>query len=601
MTDFPKLTQTRIRQFASDQSFERGQDYYEAGAVVSLVLRGEKLIAEVLGSSYEPYRVEVDVDAHGITSVFCSCPYDWGGWCKHIVAVLLTMLHEPEVAEQREPLDVLIADLDREALLALVQWMAELHPELVEDIEAQVTGLRPQEDAAAPASQGRQSRVDPEPFRRQVSGILHGLDHMRMSEAYWHVGSVVDEVRQVLEKAWGFIRAGDGNNALRVLEGITDAYVQDWLVLDGSSGETGEFYGELGPAWTEAVLSAELTATEREAWRQKLADWQAEVDPYGIHEVFEPARCALELAWDDPESLRAAPEGKIERQDAEPLIEDIPESALYFIEELVEARLNVLERQGRHEAYLRLALAEGYTRRYVTKLAQLGRVQEAVEHGVRALDSADDALALAQELREQGEIALALKVAEHGLTLEPPRAQLALWARDLAEGAERPDLALRAAEVAFKAHSSMDTYRRAQEIAGEAWPAVRERLLDHLRHHTQSYTQEAIAVLLHEGLVDEAIEALGEYPGYGVTEMVVDAALEQRPDWCIQACRRQAEPIMDQGKSSRYHHAARWLGKAKAAYIAAGRMEAWRDYLAALLEKHARKYKLRPMLEALQS
>jgi hypothetical protein len=57
---------------------------------------------------------------------------------------------------------------------------------------------------------------------------------MRSSEAYWHVGAVGDEVRQVLEQARGFVAEGDGHNALAILKPITETYVADWMELDDS-------------------------------------------------------------------------------------------------------------------------------------------------------------------------------------------------------------------------------------------------------------------------------------------------------------------------------------------------------------------------------
>ena len=60
------------------------------------------------------------------------------------------------------------------------------------------------------------------------------MDRRRSSEAYWHVGAVVDEVLQVLEQVQGFVAAGDGGNALGDLEALTEAYVSNWMELDDS-------------------------------------------------------------------------------------------------------------------------------------------------------------------------------------------------------------------------------------------------------------------------------------------------------------------------------------------------------------------------------
>ena len=81
---------------------------------------------------------------------------------------------------------------------------------------------------------------------------------------------------------------------------------------------------------------------------------------------------------------------------------------------------------------------------------------------------------------------------------------------------------------------------------------------------------------------------------------MVDAALATRPNWVIEACRRQAEPIMDGGKSQYYEAAAAWLARARSAHRIAGREGEWSPYLEAQIERHRRKYKLRPLLEALR-
>jgi uncharacterized Zn finger protein len=268
----PHLSEAAIRRQATGESFRRGENYCRQGAVISLVQRGDLLQARVEGSQYEPYRVRVTFDAGGITSAVCSCPYDWGGWCKHIVATLLACLHEPDAIEVRPTLDERLAELDREQLQGLLMQLAARDPDVADEIEGQIALLRPAptgiEAPEAAAAPPRRTPVDPRPVRRQVSAILHSLDRMYPSEAYWHVGSVVDEVRQLLHQVRDFIEAGDGRNALVLLEAITAEYVQGWVYLDDSDGYAGEFLAQLGEAWTEAagvgfrfqVLGFKLTA-----------------------------------------------------------------------------------------------------------------------------------------------------------------------------------------------------------------------------------------------------------------------------------------------------------------------------------------------------
>ena len=83
-------------------------------------------------------------------------------------------------------------------------------------------------------------------------------------------------------------------------------------------------------------------------------------------------------------------------------------------------------------------------------------------------------------------------------------------------------------------------------------------------------------------------------------ERVADVAWQSHPDWVIRHSCQQAERIMDAGQSNYYHHAIRWLERARQAYLGSGQAEEWSSYLEDLITKHARKYSLRPRLEALR-
>ena len=116
---------------------------------------------------------------------------------------------------------------------------------------------------AAPSPR-RLARIDPTAIRRQVRALLHGLDYMCPSETYWQVSAVVNQVRQVLDLARVALEAGDGDNALAILEALTQEYLAEREVLDDSDGEASGFFGELGQLWTEAILSIELTTSQRQ-------------------------------------------------------------------------------------------------------------------------------------------------------------------------------------------------------------------------------------------------------------------------------------------------------------------------------------------------
>jgi uncharacterized Zn finger protein len=208
-------------------------------------------------------------------------------------------------------------------------------------------------------------------------------------------------------------------------------------------------------------------------------------------------------------------------------------------------------------------------------LARLNRSDEAVEYASKHLRTPEEALTVAEALREQGDAEAALLVGERGLSLDGRKVRLAGWVRDLAEGLGRRGLALEAALAAFHADPSLASYVRVRELAGQAWPEHRERLLDHLRQSTSYLPMGKVDVFLHENLVGDVIAAVEGDPFGGLVARVADAAIESHPEWVIETCRRQAEEIMNQGRSKDYDEAVDWLEKVQDSHLAAGREEEW--------------------------
>jgi uncharacterized Zn finger protein len=599
MASAPGLTEVQIRELALPETFARGREYFERGAVSHLTRRGAELQAEVEGSQYTPYQVHVTLAERGIARATCTCPYaeSWEGACKHIIAALLACVREPKQVEEHPPLEAILAPLDRDQLQALVQALAARQPGLADLIEDHVQVLQSQPVQAAASRSAvprqRQTPVDTAALRRQVRSMLRSLERLRASEAYWQVGGVVDEVRQLAERARPFLEAGDGRNALAVLEAVTEGYLGSWTELDDSDGEASGLFEELGPLWTEAILSADLTPAERRAWAKRLGRWQAEAADYGVETAFDAAQAAAQQGWDDPGVQRVLG-GEISSTGV------WEGEAPWFADDLAVARLNVLERQGRFQEALHLAEAEGQTDRYLALLVRLGRVPEAVAYGLEQLGQAADALVLARALLEHGATREALRIAEHGLTLEGERLMLARWLREAALAAGEPERAVQAGLVAVRDCASLDDYQAVQALAGERWTALRDELLTDLRRAAARFPSAVGEILLHEGRIEDAIAVTEGAPyDYTLVEHVADAAIRSHPDWVIRTCRQQAERIMDAAQSKYYHYAVGWLERARAASMAAGRQDEWRQYLAGLLTRHGRKYSLVPQLKRL--
>ncbi len=661
----PIITEDTIRRNSTPETLRRGRDYYQHDAVGALTLRGQTLTGEVEGSAEEPYRVSctLPTQVDGAIAATCSCPYDWGGWCKHIVAVLLTYSADPDDVAEKPPLERLLAALTREQLQATLLRLVALEPDLAEAIEHHTAAfVEVSADGAVATStadvepSAAQPRLNPEQLRRQIKTAIRGVSRggRRSYDYYHHMDDIVEQFEPFIDQVEAFVETSDGRSAARALEVITEEFLTVWAPDEDENGAASSLFAVVGPLWTEALLSGDFTRDERKAWAKQLTAWSEQLEDYASANLASAVQAAQE-GWDHPQlqrilrdeltdaeratveaQLRASqlerhpwlarlgPDGRPNEpapgmgplrinQDAQGQITVRP----YYMpsrgvdesdDGLTKARLRVLARRGRYDEYLAFARLMGEPLAYATMLAQRGQVEEAAAYGREHLRMAESALTLAQALLAQGAPTLAFAVAQHGLTAAGSTVALARWLRDSATAHPADEIAGAAALIAFQADVDLPSYQAVQRLAGADWPRQRERLLTiaRQRHLHLGNGAGPIGIFLHEGLLDDAIAALGSptargYSSHDVTlDLVLDAALMQRPDWVIQTCRTLAEQIMASGSSGLYEDAARLLGKARNAYRAANRAEEWRVVLADVMTRYRRKYKLIPLLSALE-
>ncbi|MFS8119998.1 MAG: SWIM zinc finger family protein, partial [Microcoleus sp.] len=197
----PKLSKTIIKNNSSERSLNRAEDYYLSGSVTNAVLRGNMVQATVYGSQYEPYRVTLPFTDAGLTSgVFCTCPYDGDGWCKHIIATLFLCLREPEKIEHGETLEDLLSRLNDAQIYELVEHLVDNEPALINAIELYVNSNA----VSAPTNQltktRRQSAIDPAPFRQQVRYIFRKAEDYSEYE-YDEEDPITEEILELIQQA----------------------------------------------------------------------------------------------------------------------------------------------------------------------------------------------------------------------------------------------------------------------------------------------------------------------------------------------------------------------------------------------------------------
>jgi uncharacterized Zn finger protein len=596
------LSEAAIRAGATEKSFARGRELFRRRAVSRAAIQGHTLSGVCEGSESPFYGVRAELDEGGVRSASCTCPYDFGGYCKHVIALLLSYAHEPEsFAAHKEPAE-LLSELSREQLLALLTKLVAEQPDLYELIEAALA--TPSVSGGGETDPSRRREVDVEVYRRRVNSIMHGLDHMRASEAYWHVGGLTDELRGVERSAREFLDAGEAESALRILLTLVEESSDGFEYIDDSNGELGDFLNGLGATLAEIILSLDLDEDGRGDLLSDLDDLHDQLSDYGV-EGLSVALLAARHGWEElPASAgryKARGGYKEEDDDAEADKDEwyasgwVPEDP---VKVLTHAKLNVLERQGRTDEYLALCLRAGEHLRYALKLLSLGREPEAVSYAVKHLTDAGEALTLAQRLRDSGHLDEAIRVGERGLRLKGHGATLGRWLGAIEETQGRTKQALEAWLAAFREAPSLDLWLTLKRLAGRGWPKLKPEAMSSLE---KFYDKRPLAeVLIEEQEWDAAIRLADRHAQeHEVAATVADALITRRPEWVIRASIKHAEALTEPTKSSLYPAAAGWLRRAKAAYAHSGRTDEWQQYLQRLKEQYKRRPALTAQLKSL--
>lgn len=249
----PKLTEAQIRAMATEKSFERGKGYYQGGAIVEPLRQGLELRAECAGSEYEPYQISVTLGAKGVVQTSCTCPYDWGGVCKHVVALLLTYIHRPQTFRALQPLDKMLANKSRDELIVIIQDLLRHKPDLMPVVELTT--------ATQQVKQGQP--LNASAYRTQARRAMQH-DTPR---------SVERELKALKDTAARVAKGGDPLNAGTIYHALLDEAVKGYDEIVSSMDEDGDIaviVDDLAKGLGACLAKSEADAETRREWLEAL-------------------------------------------------------------------------------------------------------------------------------------------------------------------------------------------------------------------------------------------------------------------------------------------------------------------------------------------
>ncbi len=592
-----KIDEALIRENATAKSFERGQQYARSQAVDDLIWRDPFLQASVAGNDY--YRVTIGFKNQKVDSAICSCPYNFEGWCKHIVAVLLQAKQTKDI-EERPSLNQMLEQLDLEKTRKLVHSLVSEFPDIIDAIDVQVGILttpkstRSKSSSKSDMSKAAQTKaehpeIDRSPFRQQIRYVLRKELHANSYE-YYEEDPFSDMISVEIEKAKKFIEAGDSFRAFVMLYAVAEELCDYTEEIENYCGDVSDLVYGLDEAIAETSLATDFTIEERQKW---IAEIEGTQDVLGAD--FDISLAAIAQGWDAPHvqaSLRGEYNDHLTEDQIEILSSD-PDDLGYL-------RLRILAAQERFDEYLNFAKAYNFPTLYTRMLIQLGRLDEAIA-AAQDVHSESDALEIANQLIAQGAEKEALNIAYKGLQLHKEEnkhyssLELAVLTATLAERFGENEILLKAKLISFKMRPSLTDYHKIRDLTKTQWSSIKPDLIKHLS--TTSSDEAKVDIFLEEEMYDEAIAiANAHYCSIGIRLRVMKAVVKINPKWVVAKSQVLAEEIINSGNSKAYENAIAWLEQMRKGYLAMKKEKDWLSYRSQLVTTHGKKRKLMELL-----
>ncbi|MFD4714225.1 SWIM zinc finger domain-containing protein [Streptomyces sp. NPDC058430] len=356
------FSEDELRTLAGARSFERGVGYLDA--VSGLEVGDSAVIARVHGSDI--YEVELTLGEGTGTGVsgWCDCPYGQeGNFCKHCVAVGLTVLRQAAIPRQRAAararasgLEAWLAQLSRDELVALVQEQAARDRELRRRLELRAAAAHSDVDTLR---ERVLALVDPRPFER--------FGYVEYADARGYARQV-DEAADALR---ALTAGGQAAQAAALAEETIRKLGEAYGEIDDSDGVVGQAAHALVDAHMQACRGARADPERLAEWlvAHVLGDGNdvTDLDPLDYADVLGPAGLAR-LRHLAAEALQRSPRGWAEK---------------YLMERLVKAEGDV---DALIALYAKELLSSGATHlRIAEELDATGRESEALAWAERGL------------------------------------------------------------------------------------------------------------------------------------------------------------------------------------------------------------------------
>jgi hypothetical protein len=505
-----KPTIDQIRGLCTESSYERGLAYLRQGRVTNLDQFGNKSTAIVAGTS--DYRVTIRVDEKDIEAS-CTCPYDLGGYCKHIVATLLALsedYHEIKKKGKKKEQNI-EAILDSVSLDELKSFLTREFGEnhiLREHFAIYFSGKGSREKSL-------------HDYKREIDSLYCEVADR---DGYINYGTNVD-FSYIQDLALRFIKARNFLEAGKIYQALSEVIAENMDNVDDSDGYYGGEFAQAIEDFTDCISEARLNPQEKRTYINYLFDKYIRNDPDYFQGNYD---YALRKICQEKEDL------EYWKELLKPYLpEELPDSDQgilhYHARDLLMMQFHILDSMDGKEGFYKLI------KRYHQK-----------DH--------EFCLLYAERLEKDGKIKEAVELAEEGLSLFPDHLTKGLR-RFLGKfyGKQSPEYKENLVALFLQEKDWNDYEMLKKACSREEWDKMLSSIISNVSNGRFWGRDIIIDIYLKERMFDQALEhVLAQKDLYTLASYYKDLS-DKYPEKYFNAYRELIIPFAD-GSMGRPHY-----------------------------------------------
>jgi len=565
-----KLKEDVIERHVGERSFQRGDEYFRSNMIFDCRREDKLLRGRCYGRSAADYVLSARVDGGRILEAVCQCPVGAGGRCKHMAALLLTWLHEPEEFRETAPLAKRLAECSKSKLITLIEEMVNREPDLESWLEI-----------ALPVALSSDVVVKSEDYRRQtVLALSHaggdwGEDDGRTA-ALESLSSIGDE----------FLQQKRFDSAAAVYSGILEGFCAEYETFDDRDGDV--------------AATACQCVTPLGGCLTHLAEG-SDVRNGAVRSLFEVLRLDINLGCvgfsDDVldillEQVTAEERAMIAGWIREEIPDESDSSSKWRHSTWGGLLLDFEGEPADDEAFLQHCREFGLTGELVERLLERGRLEDALEEIAAASDY--QLIQYANRLVAHKHADLAHDLVRERFSNKESRNNWHLlnWLKTFYRSRKNPQAVLDLCLEAFRDNPGLQSYQEIRTLAKKlkTWKSLRPEVMSSIPKDAN----ELIRIHLDEGEVAEAIELLEARARKQTFNSrwdrvdldVAKAAEKSHPEAALQIYQTEVERLIDARGRGNYQTACSYLRTMRRLFKRIGRSDEWQDYIANLREEN---------------